>query len=437
MSTASSDPAAPRLEASASEPSGAAWGIHLQPTGAIFVDRLSLYYARLTGDAYELALQLARTGSLRDTTRIQSRLRRRPVEQLEIELAGALGGHPLTASWLDGELSAPLRVSGSSDAYLPLNVSLQLTNACNLHCSFCYAGSGRAYPGELKAEHWIKVIERLATAGVAAITLTGGEPTAVSGFPRVLAAASALVESVDIFTNGLSFSDEAVAFTAALGNVSAQVSVDGAQAGHDALRGRRGSYQAALSTIRRLSQAGVRVVVAMTISPANHSDLDEVLQAVADAGAAGFRAGAVMPIDRGAGPGFELGSEQIAEVNRQFARARAGGHDLDAVGWDQCADLDDELAGAGLPVEFRTPGYLSWHVMPTGQVTPCQVERESFGHILREPMAEIGHPERLARVRSNAHACACIAAIRLPEDADLPFGLRPGPECCGDGGCAA
>ncbi len=123
MSAANNQPATPRVEGTADR-SGPAWGVHLQPTGAIFVDRLSLYYARLTGEAYELALQLARTGSLRDTARIQSRLQRRPIEQLEIELARALGGHPLTASWLDGELSAPLRVTGSSDAYLPLNVSL-------------------------------------------------------------------------------------------------------------------------------------------------------------------------------------------------------------------------------------------------------------------------------------------------------------------------
>jgi sporulation killing factor system radical SAM maturase len=435
MPTLSTGPPSPAAEQSPPEPP--IWGLHLQPSGAIFVDRMSLYYARLTGPAYELALQLARTGSLRATSRIQSRLRRRPAETLEGELAAALAAHPLTASWLDGELTAPLRVTGSTDAYLPLNISLQLTNACNLHCSFCYAGSGRAYPGELKADEWVKVIERLATASVAAITLTGGEPTAVPGFPRILSAASALVESVDVFTNGLSFSDEAVAFTAALGNVSCQVSIDGAAESHDALRGRAGSYRAALSTIRRLSQADVRVVVAMTVSPTNHAEVATVLREVAEAGARGFRAGAVMPIARGAAPGFALSARQIAEVNRQFAAARDTADQLDAVGWDQCGGLDDELAELGLPVEFRTPGYLSWHVMPTGRVTPCQVERESFGDIMREPLTEIGGPQRLAGIRSRAGACACIGAIDLPDEADLPFGLRPGSSCCRGGESAA
>lgn len=426
----------PPPAAKQSHPQRPIWGIHLQPSGAIFLDRTSLYYVRLSGPAYELALQLARTGSLRATSQIQSRLRRRPAQMLEAEFAAALAVHPLTASWLDGGLTAPLRLTGSSDAYLPLNVSLQLTNACNLHCSFCYAGSGRAYPGELKADDWVKVIERLATAGVAAITLTGGEPTAVAGFPRIVSAASALVESVDVFTNGLSFSDEAVAFTAALGNVGCQVSVDGAESRHDALRGRAGSYRAALSTIRRLAQADVRVVVAMTVSPGNHADVATVLREVADAGAHGFRAGAVMPIARGAAAGFELSARQIAEVNRQFASARDTADQLDAVGWDQCGGLDDELAATGLPVEFRTPGYLSWHVMPTGQVTPCQVEHESFGDIMREPLSEIGDPQRLVGIRSRARACACIGAIRLPDEADLPFGLRPGSHC-GRGGESA
>jgi sporulation killing factor system radical SAM maturase len=329
-----------------------------------------------------------------------------------------------------------LRVTGSSDSYLPLNASLQLTNACNLHCSFCYAGSGRAYPGELKADDWVKVVERLATAGVAAITMTGGEPTAVAGFPRILSAASALVESVDIFTNGFSFSDEAVRFTAALGNVRCQVSVDGAEDRHDTLRGRPGSYRAALSTIERLSKAGVDVVVAMTVTPTNHEDVATVLRQVSDAGARGFRAGAVVPVDRGAAPGFVLDAQQVAEVNRQFGRARALGCDLDAVGWDECSGLDDELAATGLQVEFRTPGYLSWHVMPTGKVTPCQIEREPLGDILAEPLVDIGRPERLARVRSRARACACISQIRLPEEADLPFGLQPPADCCRGGECA-
>lgn len=143
-----------------------------------------------------------------------------------------------------------------------------------------------------------------------------------------------------------------------------------------------------------------------------------------------------MAIDRGAAAGFALSAQQIAEVNRQFASARQAGHDLDAVSWDECGGLDDELAALGLPVEFRTPGYLSWHVMPTGQVTPCQVEREALGDIMAEPLVQIGRPERLARVRSQARACACIGAIRLPDEADLPFGLRPGPDCCGGGECA-
>ncbi len=399
------------------------WGVHLQPCGGLFVDRESLYYLRMSGLALELALQIARTRNVEGVVEIRRRLTRQPPELVSDDLETLLGAHPVTASWLTGALNGPLRITGSTDAYLPLIASLQLTNRCNLSCSFCYASSGDPLPGELETPEWMKVIERLATAGVANLTLTGGEPTLARDFADILTAASALIDNVDIFTNGLAWSTKTIGLVAALPNVRCQVSVDGREEHHDALRGRPGSYRAALSTIRRLADADVPVVVAMTVSPLNHGDVETVMADVAAAGARMFRAGTTVPVGRGRDKDFGLSGAQYRDVTEQFA-ARSHGDGMEVVGWDSCSSQAEEFSGLGLPVEFLTPGYLSWHVRSDGWVTPCQVEETPLGHILGNALSEIGDPVRLAGAQRQAVGCTCLRKIQRPSDHDLPFGLR-------------
>ncbi|MGW4500323.1 sporulation killing factor system radical SAM maturase [Micromonospora sp. NPDC004336] len=410
------------------------WGIHLQPVGGLLVDRRSLNYLRLSGEALEIALQLARTGSLTRTARVRAGLSGRDPAVVEAELVDALGGWGVTRSWLAGGIDRPLRISGSTDAYLPLLASLQLTNRCNLACSFCYASSGRPLPGELTADDWTKVLERLSGCGLAAVTLTGGEPTIARDFRRILVTASALVDHVDVFTNGLHWADDLVALAAACGNVRAQISLDGLAERHDLIRGRAGAYAESLRTIRRLTDAGLPVIVAMTVTPANHGDVGAVLAEVDAAGARLFRAGRVVPVGRGDQEGFSLSPAQVAAVNRQFNETVVT--NVEALGWDRCGDLGEQLAPTGLPVEFLTPGYLSWHVRADGRVTPCQIEAEPLGRILDEPLARIGGVDRLDEVRSVARGCQCIRRLNPTSDVDLPFGLTPGAPrgCCGGAG---
>lgn len=406
------------------------WGIHLQPSGGLFVDRASLVYLRMSGLALELALQLARTQSFSAMVQARSSLARADRDTMERELLAALKGHPMTEAWLDGMLGARLRFSGSTDAYLPLSATLQLTNRCNLSCTFCYASSGEPFAAELSTAEWLKVIERLATAGVAALTLTGGEPTLARDFPKILTTAAALVESVDIFTNALAWPDRLLDLVAALGNVQVQVSIDGLAERHDRIRGRAGAFDASLALIRRLAEADVSVIAAMTVVPENYRDVGAVIAALGEAGARAFRAGAAVPVGRGAVEGFGLPPEQRQHVVEQFVAARARDtFGMEVIGWDQCRNgLEDDFAASGLPVDFMTPGYLNWYVRADGVVTPCQIEERGFGHILKEPLTDIGAPERLALARTESLGCQCIRRIQTPgtEAADLPFGFAAG-----------
>jgi len=398
------------------------WALHLQPCGALLIERTSLFYARLSSTGAALALHLATTGSVERTTDVLNALE--PGEPLSADdLRFWLESEPSTQGWEPMLSGRSLRVTGSTEAYLPLSCSLQLTNACNLSCSFCYASSGRTMAGELEPDAWLAVMRRLSTAGVASVTLTGGEPTTARGFPELLANASALFTSVDVFTNGLRFPDRLSRLVAALGNVRCQVSVDGLAARHDSVRGRSGSFAAAMETIARLAARGVGVVVTMTVTEDSCDDVRAVAAHAEKAGAEVFRVGGVVPVGRGGNDDFELTPGATENAERQLGEARATAQSLEVQGWDACGDPIEEIREAGIEPDFCLPGYLNWHVRANGQVTPCQIESATLGHILEETLEALGAPERLTAVRTAARSCGCLRRVRLPEDGDVPFSV--------------
>ena len=398
-----------------------AWVLHHQPGGAILVERRSQYYVRLSAEATEIALLLARTADLDRVGAILSAIGRHGSED-GTALAGRLSANPFTAAWLAGLLGDDLRITGSSESYLPLTCSLQLTNGCNLRCSFCYASSGSRYAEELGPADWLRTIERLAAVGVCSVTLTGGEPTIASGFRQILAAAGASFVSVDVFTNGLHWTKETRQLAAALGNVRCQVSIDGGRAGHDEIRGRPGSFESAIGTVRALSADGVPVSVAMTVVPENVDDVGPLVDQVASAGAVMFRAGRVQDIGRGDDEGFALGDGAEERVVVALREAASRWPDLHVVRWDVCeTDADRIAAATGTTAEFRTPGYLHWHIRADGWVTPCQIEEVAIGHILRDPITEIGTPERIEDVRLRAEGCRCIRGVEPPPPGTTAF----------------
>ncbi|MCA1570117.1 MAG: sporulation killing factor system radical SAM maturase [Acidimicrobiales bacterium] len=417
------DAGAPRYE---SPPYRPTWVLHLQPGTAILVERHSQYYVRLSAEATEIALLLARTGNLEQVATILAASGGQKWRDGG-ELADRLGANQFTAAWRDGLLGDDLRVTGSSQSYVPLTCSLQLTNGCNLRCSFCYASSGKRYPEELTLPDWLRTIELLAAAGVCSVTLTGGEPTIADGFRQILAAAGAYFVNVDVFSNGLHWTEDARRMAGALGNVRCQVSIDGSRGRHDEIRGRIGSYDSAVRSIGDLRASGVPVSVAMTVTPDNCGDVGPLIDEVAVAGAVMFRAGRVQNVGRGDGEGFALTGIEEEAVVAELREAARRWPNIHVVRWDVCeTDADKVAAAVGATAEFMTPGYLHWHIRADGSVTPCQIEDAPMGHILRDPIGEIGNPVRIGEVRAQARGCRCIGRVELPAPAAPPFlGRRP------------
>ncbi|MCC9089562.1 MULTISPECIES: sporulation killing factor system radical SAM maturase [Bacillus] len=385
--------------------------IHLQPHGAVMIDRKSMYYFRLSGRGAQLAFLLSKNKDLRKTARIWEIVKKE--ELTADQLREELSAHPFTEAWTQGLLDQPIQFSGSLQSYLPISCTLQLTNACNLGCSFCYASSGKPYPEELTCSQWINVMQKLAAQGVADVTLTGGEAKLIRGFKEIVMAASSLFTNVNVFSNGLNWRQEEVELLSHLGNVSVQISIDGKSDTHDSLRGRKGAFQESMETIKQLAEVNVPVIVAMTINEMNADQVAEVVDHCAKANASIFRAGKTLSVGR-ATKNFkvlETSFEQRVQSQLQQARHKWG-HHLNIIDW--------EHEESSFTTDFCTPGYLAWYIRADGYVTPCQLEDISLGHILTDSFSDIGSPTRLLELKCEAKNCKCIGKVELSEP-DLPF----------------
>lgn len=388
--------------------------LHLQPNGAILLDRKSMVYFRLSSKGAQIALLMARTNSVEKTAKIWEVISQEKMEASR--LSAELDMHPFTALWKEGIFEGALQLTGSQTSFLPISCTLQLTNACNLNCSFCYANSGKASSQELTAFQWISAMQKLAIHGVSDITLTGGEAKLIRGFRSILTAASSLFTNVNVYSNGLHWCDEEIELISLLGNVYVQVSIDGSAETHDLLRGRIGSFAESIANVERMTKYSVPVIIAMTVNHENYNEVEEVIEASVRAGASVFRAGKTLPVGRATNNMFSLDANQEATVKLQLKKAiHKYSKRIRIISWDE-----DDRNGC---TDFCTPGYLAWYIRSDGIVTPCQIEeaREArMGHILYDELTKMGSPERLGQVKNNAKQCNCISKVQLCEP-DIPF----------------
>jgi MoaA/NifB/PqqE/SkfB family radical SAM enzyme len=173
------------------------------------------------------------------------------------------------------EISVPV----SLHARVPRQVSIALTNRCDLACAHCYAPKSR---DELRFDivaRWLRELDEHGTLGVG---FGGGEPTLHPEFVKICQyAAHETRLSVSFTTHGHHINNELA--ERLRGSVHfIRVSMDGVGATYESIR--RRSFTGLLeqlTIVRSISRFGANVVVNDHTLP----ELDEVARVSADAGA--------------------------------------------------------------------------------------------------------------------------------------------------------
>ena len=144
--------------------------------------------------------------------------------------------------------------------YALRNCVWEITLACSFSCKYCGSKAGKASEGELTTAECMEVVRQMRETGMRRVNLIGGEIFMRPDWKTVVAALCGAGIKVCVITNGYRLADVDLAFLRDVGIESVAVSIDGPEEIHDAWR-MKGSFRAAVDSVRRISGAGIPVSV--------------------------------------------------------------------------------------------------------------------------------------------------------------------------------
>lgn len=327
-------------------------------------------------------------------------------------------------SALSPELRAELERHGFFGEPRPLepdkpSVQLQLTNDCNLACTYCCTNSGHPRAEELTFERAAAVVrearELLGEGGQVAIL--GGEPFLQPWAMDLAELIVDLGQQLTIFTNGTVHAndDELCRRTAELNRRGAEVriSLAGATAELCDAASKAPRFFAALEGIKRIHSHGGRVIVDLMCLP---QQIDELAESFHDL--------------RG-----ELPPDTPISLGILYLSGREQGQHLFATRSELESALDRIAFEAGETISAPALAPVTWrregcgcafgnhlHVRSDGGLFSCFKMEEKVGQL-----GEVGFVETGLQLRANPHPASTLKTC-----ADCPLATLCGGGCRSD-----
>ena len=226
-----------------------------------------------------------------------------------------------------------LSVPNAQWSTAPRQVSVALTNTCDLRCSYCYAPKHRA---QLQYEKLVAWLNELDDAGCFGVGFGGGEPTLYRDFARLCRFTSEHTNLAVTFTTHAHRLNERLA-AELKGNVHfIRVSMDGVGETYEKLRGRTfHQFRRQLELVRTLAPFGINFVVNAITFP----DFDAALAVAVENGASEFLVLPERPTSVGSGIDDITRLALCTRVNSSRSGIRLTVSDTDAVELPTCDPL--------------------------------------------------------------------------------------------------
>jgi MoaA/NifB/PqqE/SkfB family radical SAM enzyme len=243
-----------------------------------------------------------------------------------------------------------VRIHPSQWARAPRHISIALTNACDLDCSFCYAPKTF---GSLDADRLAAWLRELDENGCFGVGFGGGEPTLHPNFIEICRQAA---EQTNL---AVTFTTHAHRITPGhvdqlKGNIHfIRVSMDGIGATYESLRGRRfAGLWSRLEIVRDIAPFGINYVVnARTLQ-----DLDAALEFAVERGASEFLLLPEQPVDGTTGIDQETLSALRTWIGRYRGQIPLAISESHAV--EICCRAFSEEGGCGSYAHIDANGFL-------------------------------------------------------------------------------
>jgi radical SAM protein with 4Fe4S-binding SPASM domain len=279
-------------------------------------------------------------------------------------------------------------------------VQLHLTEQCNLRCKHCYQQECR--PDEMSLSEITSVIDEISDMltdwketyhidFTSSFNVTGGEPFLRRDFFPILEELKNKEFDTFVLTNGTLIDRNKAEALAKLSVKGVQVSMEGPENIHDALRG-PGSFAASIKGIRTLLDAGLKVTLNTTLSEMNAPCYMDVIDLASSLGVQRVGFSRLVPTGRG---GKMLDTMLSREVLRNLYNTifsfDAG--ELQIVTGDPVASqLSNPAVHDGetpFPSGGCAAGVSGLTILPDGTITPCRRLPVPIGNVKKDSLREI------------------------------------------------
>ncbi|MBN2341168.1 MAG: radical SAM protein [Deltaproteobacteria bacterium] len=283
-------------------------------------------------------------------------------------------------------------------------VQLQLTNACNLKCSYCCTNSSVARKDELDVGAFEQVLRdvRLLLGEGTKVSLLGGEPFLVPGAIGLAESALELGLQPTIYSNGMVLfdDDEMLGHVAELTQKGVQMRISLASAAAhscDALSGTK-RFDAVVEGLQKLAQRGGHADVDIMLMPQNAEEMSQEFRILKKRLPSHFKISiGVLYLS-----GREKG-EHLFFSNDELEQA------LTDISFEAGENIDAPLPSPVMPRRDGCDcavGY-NLNVRSDGSLFSCFKMEERIGHI-----STLSIKEALAHLRENPHPASSLQTCK-------------------------
>jgi AdoMet-dependent heme synthase len=304
-------------------------------------------------------------------------------------------------------------------------VQWHLTERCNLRCSHCYQEG--CVGGELTTAEALAFIGEAAESIAAwsrlygisftpSFNISGGEPLLRVDLFTLLEAMRERSIAVHLLTNGTLIDRRTAEWLQLAEVATVQVSLEGPEPIHDAIRG-RGAFQDALAGIERLVAAGLKVTINMTISRLNAGMIQDMLKMATDLRVKRLGFSRLVPTGRGRNLLDEtLTPAELADFYQQvFSLSDRGGPEP-VTGDPLASQMGHPVPedGGDIPRGGCAAGLSGLTVAADGKIMPCRRLPVVIGDIRKDSLREVwAGADVLNRLRDRqAYGARCRSCPR-------------------------
>jgi len=286
----------------------------------------------------------------------------------------------------------------------PVNLTWEVSLACNLRCSHCLSSSGEPAANEMTTAEALDLVEQLHTNRVFQVNFGGGEPFMRPDFEQILDACHARGIMTCISTNGTLLDAARVARLARTRLVAIQVSMDGAcRETCDAIRG-KGVFDKAIEAVRLLAASSIPTSINTVLTAQNAAEIPAMHDMARSLGVS-LRVSRFRPSGRGADNWNDLRPSPAQLLAFSDWLATSG----DVRTGDSFFSLTSQER-QGLGLNLCGAAKLTCCVGPTGNMYPCaflQTDRFKAGSLRDATFREIwDHSEIYESFRNlRIHSC--------------------------------